>query len=85
MPRRDSFILMGMGGFFVLLGLGLLFWGKREGKDYYNSTATRHDMREFLEHSPERPESGALVIGGWISIALGLVLLIVGLSFMLSD
>ena len=83
MPYADWFILMGMGGLFVLLGIALIAWGKREEKSYYNSLSSRPDAREFLEKSPERPEPGALKIGGWITIAVGLLMLVMGGVFWL--
>ncbi len=83
MPHGDWFILIGMGGLFILLGLAAFIWGKREEKGYYNSISTRPDAREFLEHEPERPEPGALKIGGWIAIAAGLLMLVAGVIFWL--
>lgn len=83
MPRYDSFILMGLGGLFILLGLGGIIWGRREEKSYYDALSTRPDVREFLEHWPQRPEPGALKIGGWIAIALGLLMLVTGGAFLL--
>ncbi len=79
MPLYDWFILMGMGGLFILLGLAAIIWGKREEKSYYNSLSTRRtDLREFLEHWPQRPQPVALKIGGWIAIAVGLFMLAIG-------
>jgi len=83
MSHGDSFILMGMGGVFILLGIIALFWGKREEKSYYNSISTRPDVREFLEQEPERPEPGALKIGGWIAMAIGLLMVVMGGAFLL--
>ena len=83
MPHGDWFILMGMGVLFVLLGLAAFIWGKREEKSYYNSISTHPDMREFLEHKPERPEPGALIIGGWIAMAIGLLMIALGGAFLL--
>jgi hypothetical protein len=77
------FILIGLGGLFIVLGIGLIFWGKREEKSYYNAMSTRADVREFLEHEPIRPEPGALKIGGWIFIAVGLVVVVMGGAFWL--
>ena len=74
----DSFILMVMGGGFIAMGLGMFFWGRREEKSYYNGISSRPDLREFVEHSPDRPEHSSLRIGGWIGIILGSVLLGVG-------
>ena len=83
MQHRDSFILMGMGGLFILLGIAAIFWGRGEEKGYYNSLSSRPDAREFLEHLPLRPEPGALKIGGWLAIAIGLLMLVMGGAFWL--
>jgi hypothetical protein len=79
----DHFILMAMGGLFVILGVASMFWGKGEEKSYYNAMSTRADVREYLEREPERPEPGALKIGGWIAIAIGLLMLVMGGAFWL--
>ena len=74
----NHFILMAMGGAFVILGIASNLWGKGEEKSYFNAISTRSDMREFLDHDPERPEPGALKIGGWIAIAIGLLMVVAG-------
>lgn len=78
MLQTDWFLLMVGGGLFLLLGLLAIMRGRGEEKSYYNAISTRPDMREYLEHEPERPESGALKIGGWIAIAIGLAMLAMG-------
>ena len=78
MPLHDWFILMGMGGLFILLGIAAIIWGRSEEKSYYDSLSTRPDVREFLEHWPQRPQPVALKIGGWIAVAVGLVMLAIG-------
>ena len=85
MPQRDLFVLMGMGALFILLGLAAIVWDKREEKSYYNSlsTSTRLDIREFLERRPRRPQFGALKIGGWIAIAIGVLMIVMGGAFWL--
>ncbi|MDP2731234.1 MAG: hypothetical protein Q8O55_12250 [Dehalococcoidales bacterium] len=85
MPQRDRLLLITMGGVFILLGLGIIIWDKKEEKNYYDSlsVSTRSDVREFLEHWPPRPQFGALRIGGWIAIAIGLVMIVVGGIFWL--
>ncbi len=85
MPQQDYFILMGMGVLFILLGLATIFWGRGEEKSYYDSLATRPDVKEFLEHEPEHPEPGALKIGGWIAISIGLLMVAMGGAFWLWD
>ncbi len=79
MPQH--LILIVMGGLFVILGLVALFWGRGEEKRYYDSLSTRTDVREYLEHQPSHPEPGALKIGGWIAIAVGLLILAMGGGF----
>jgi hypothetical protein len=69
---------MGIGGFFLLLGIAAIIWDRREARGYYDNTSTHNDVREYLEHWPPRPALGALKIGGWIAIAIGLLLLIIG-------
>ncbi len=81
MLQTDWFMLMVGGGLFLLLGLLAIMRGRGEEKSYYNAISTRPDMREYLEHEPERPESGALEIGGWIAIAIGLVMIAMGGAF----
>jgi len=83
MPHEDWFILMVMGGFFALFGLVAIFWGRAEEKSYYNSLSKRTDVREYLEHLPERPQPGALKIGGWTAIAVGLFMVAMGGAFLL--
>ena len=81
MPNNDLIILMIIGGVFLLLGLGALFWGKSEEKHYFETISSRQDTREFLEGWPRRPQFGSLQTGGWIAIAIGIIMLIVGGSF----
>ena len=78
MPYHSWLIPIVVGGVFILLGLGAIIWGRKEEKNYYNSLSTRRDLREFFTHWPERSEPGALKIGGWIAIAVGLVMVIIG-------
>ena len=78
MPQSDLNILLGVGGLFILLGLAAIFWGKSEEKRYFNNIATRQDSREFLEGWPRRPQFGSLQAGGWIAIAVGILMLIIG-------
>lgn len=78
MPYPDSFIIMVMGGVFLVIGVAVFFWGRRRQKDYYNSLSTRIDVKEFIQRAPERPEHSSVKIGGWVSIIVGLVLLGIG-------
>ena len=82
MPQH--FVLMIMGGAFILLGLVAFFWGRSEEKSYYDAISTRTDLSEFLERTPQRPEPAALKkAGSWMAIAVGLLLLVLGIGFWL--
>ncbi len=77
MFQHNWLLPMIMGGVFILLGLAAIIWGKSEEKHYYNSLSARPDTREFMEHWPPRPQFGALKIGGWIAIAIGLIMIVI--------
>ncbi|MFC2014403.1 hypothetical protein ACFLUP_00210 [Chloroflexota bacterium] len=78
MLQGDLSILLGMGGLFLLLGLGAIIWDRVERKKYYDSLAGRPDTREFLDGWPPRAQFGALKIGGWVAITIGILMLIMG-------
>lgn len=72
-------VLLGMGGFFVLLGVIFILGDRRERKKYYNSILlTQRDIKETITHEHERFWLQAWKIGGWISLIVGIVLLIIG-------
>lgn len=72
-------VILGMGGFFVLLGVIFIVWSKRERKKYYNSIlVTRRDIKESITREPHRPWLYAWQVGGRISIIVGVVLLVMG-------
>ena len=83
MSQGDSLILMGVGVGFIVLGLIGIIWGRHEGKSYFGGLASRSDVREFISHWPERPQLAALKIGGWIAVALGVVMLVVGIVLLM--
>lgn len=83
MLQADWVRLVAVGGLFLLLGVVAILGGRREEKSYYNAIASRRDVREYLVHEPERPELGALKVGGWIAVAIGLVMIAVGGIFWL--
>ena len=76
MPHTDLFIMKGLGGLFILIGAVALFWGNREEKGYYKAISSHADVREYMEHTPERPEPGGLKVGGIIAIIVGLVMFV---------
>jgi uncharacterized membrane protein len=72
-------VILGMGGFFVLLGIIFILGNRREKRKYYNSILlTQRDIKETITHEHERFWLQAWQIGGWISLIGGLVLLIIG-------
>ncbi len=79
MSVLDCLILIGAGGLFLVIGIVVYTWGKREEESYYGEVAKRPgDTREFMERWPPRHQPGALKMGGVIAIALGAILLVVG-------
>ncbi len=74
-----NWIPIAIGAAFILIGIIALFWGRAETRRYYEALSNRMDVREFLERSPIRPEPEALKIGGILSIAVGLVILLIGI------
>lgn len=80
MTSGEYLIPIGIGGFFAIVGIILIFLGRGEEGHYYDSLAHRPDVREFLE-SPRR--AGALRIGGWITLIVGGLLMAMGGAFWL--
>lgn len=78
MPQNDLYLFLGLGGFFVLLGIGTFIWGRGEEKGYYSKISSRADAREFLDHWPRRPQFEALKIGGRIFLAIGVLMVLTG-------
>jgi len=72
-------VLMLIGGVFILFGIGLYLWDRRESLAYRNQLMQRPDMREFLTNWPPHWWLKALRLGGMISLAIGIVLLGLGL------
>ena len=80
MPQGNWLILVIMGGVFILLGVGALYWGRREERDYTDHVATRtDDMREFMVGWPFRPQVGAPKLGGLIAMIIGIIVLATGI------
>ena len=76
MPWFDWYTLLGMGAFFILMGIVGMFWARHEETSYYDNISGRPDVREFLEHLPWRPEPNAIKVGSRIFIFVGIFLLI---------
>ena len=79
MTEGDWLILVIIGGVFLFLGAVALFWGRYEEKRIFARLAEQHDLREFTLKHVESPQPGALKLGGWLGLALGVVLGIAGL------
>lgn len=82
-PGIDVLIIFGVGVLFVILAVLALFWSRVEENRYYGSMLGRVDLREYISHWPPRVEAGALKIGGWIALAIGVILLAIGAYFWL--
>jgi nitrogen fixation-related uncharacterized protein len=83
MEYRDLYIMIIIGVVFLVLGILGFFWGRKEEISWYGTVSKRVDVREFVDHSPGRPEPNALRVGGKICIAIGIVLLLISLGFYL--
>ena len=72
-------VILGMGGFFVFLGIIFILWNRKEKQRYYDSILlTRRDIKETITHEHERFWLHAWRIGGRLSLIVGIVLLIIG-------
>ncbi len=79
MPQSDAWITIVVGGVFLVLGVLSLIWGHHEEKRLLEGLAGKRDLREFTVSHLENPQPGSLKMGGWLSIALGALLVIIGL------
>ncbi len=82
MFQHDWLVPMVIGDLFILLGLAAIFRGRSEEKHYYDSLASRTDVREFVDR-PRHPQFEALKVGGWIAIAIGLLMVVTGVVLLL--
>ncbi len=83
MPDSSWYVLVIVGGVFVVLGIGGLVWGWYEEKRLFEELAAKPDLREFSLKHIDSPQPGALKIGGWIAVAVGVITAAVGLVFWL--
>jgi len=81
MPQGNWFILVIVGVVFIILGIIGIIWGIREEKKLFDALSQKPDLREFTLKHIETPQPGALKIGGWIAVGLGLILILVGIIF----
>ena len=79
MPQGNYQVVLGLGAFFILLGIVFILWNRREKNRYYNNILlTRRDIQETITREHERFWLHAWRIGGWVSLAVGIALLIFG-------
>jgi len=79
MTNLDSYIVMGIGGLFVLLGLIIMLWAKHKQKDYGDVLSRREELRSFLGYWPDLILPSELRVGGWVSVVVGVALIILGI------
>jgi hypothetical protein len=82
MHSVDNYIMMGIGGLFLLLGIMAFLWARNEELGLNYDLSQRPDLREFITRWPIRVEPGALRVGGWILMIIGVVLIILGGIFL---
>jgi hypothetical protein len=81
MSQGDVSALLVMGGIFILLGVAVIVWDWVEKNGYFGIISHHMDTREYLDAWPPRPQFGALKMGGWIGIILGIAILILAVVF----
>ena len=81
MPIGKWLILVIVGGAFVILGIIGILWGMREEKRIFEALSKKPDLREFSMRHVESPQPGSLKTGGWISIVLGVLLVVAAIIF----
>ena len=73
----DWIILFGMGGFFTVVGLVLVVTGRSGEVNYIQRLSRRPDLRKYVQRQSLTMYE-AWKVGGWVTLAVGLVMLAVG-------
>lgn len=81
MSHDSSWIMIGMGGFFLILSIMCFGEARTEDKRLDNALSRRMDVQEFVL-GPIHIESAALRWGGWVLLVLALVLIIMGIVYL---
>lgn len=81
MPQADWLMPLAMGGLFVVLGIALVVRGNSGEKGHQDLSAGM-DVKEYLGQEVQ-PKFESLKVGGWIAIAVGLLMLAMGGAFWL--
>ena len=82
MAEMDGYIMMGIGGFFLLLCVIAFLWARSEERGIDETILHSTDVKN-LEKPPIGPNS--LRIGGTIFAVLGAILIILGGVFLSID
>jgi hypothetical protein len=75
----DWWIFVLIGGIFFILGAGTVVWGYVEEKRIFDALAKKPDLREFSLKHLDSPQPGALKIGGWIAVGVGILVIVAGI------
>ncbi len=77
--HTDSYIIMGIGGFFIILSLVIFLWAWRKQRTYGDPLSRHEDLRNFLGYWPELVEPIGLRAGGCVAVLLGVAMIILGI------
>ncbi len=81
MSHDSSWIMMGIGGFFLILSIICFGEARNEDKRLNNSLIQRMDVQEFVL-GPIHIESAALRWGGGVLLILAAILIIMGIVYL---
>jgi hypothetical protein len=76
---QDWYIFVIIGGVLFLLGVGAVIWGMVEERRIFEALSKKPDLREFSLKHVESPQPGALKIGGWIGVGIGVLVIAAGI------
>ncbi len=82
MTNLDSYIIMGIGVLFIFLSLVIILWARHKEKGYGDVLSRREELRSFLGYWPEFILPSELRIGGWVFLAIGVALMVLGIIFL---
>jgi len=82
MSHQDIIIVAIIGAVFIVLGFVGFLWGRREEGSLWSSATKKIDVREFVERTGYT-EPNALRTGGKICMAIGILILLIALGFLI--
>ena len=83
MTAIDSYIIIGIGVFFIILGLIVTLWARGKARGYGDILSRREELRSFLGYWPESIDPGALKTGGLLFVVVGVAMMILGAVLLL--